>query len=490
MVPEPRDLGIAVSNPTIVVAANLFDGLVTYDDNFKPRPQLAESWAQSADGKEITFNLRKGVKWHDGTPFTSADVKYSILEVVKKTHPRGIGTYGQLQTIETPDDYTAVLKLAAPSPVIWSALSSSETQILPRHLYEGTDPLTNPWNAKPIGTGAFVFKEWVHGSHITLERNPDYWVAGKPYLDRITFKLVPDAGARAAALETGEVQYVPLSPVPLSDVSRLQKLPSVRVETRGWEAVAPVFFFDFNLRRKQFQDVRVRRAIAHSINRRALAETVWYGFADPSTGPVPAAQKQFHEPNLPQYEFDPKKAEQLLDEAGFKRGVDGVRMRFTHLNHTYGDDFKRSGEFIRQQLKRVGIEVELINYDLPTFLRKAYTEYDFDTLNVFYAAFSDPQLGVQRRFWSKAIQPGSAWSNASGYSNPAFDQVVADALVEPDVAKRRALLVKLQSIAQTDLPSISLLELKQFRVWSSRLHDVDVSPVGVYASLASAWLVP
>lgn len=490
VVPEPQNLGIAVSNPTIVIAANIFDGLVTYDETGTPQPRLAERFEQSPDGLTLTFHLRQGVTWHDGVPFTAADVKYSILDVVKKTHPRGRGTYQHLEDIETPDDHTVVLKLAKPSPVIWAALSGNETQIFPKHLYEGTDPLTNPWNAKPIGTGAFIFKEWVRGSHITLERNPNYWDAGKPYLDRITFKVVPDAGTRAAALETGEVQYIPLSPVPLSDVDRLAKRDDVVVETRGWEAVSPIFFFDFNLRRKPFDDIRVRRAIAYAIDRRALARNVWYDFAVPATSPVPSSQKQFYAPDLPQYEYDPKKAEALLDEAGLKRGADGVRLRFTHLNHTYGDDFKRSGEFIRQQLKRVGVEVELINYDLPTFLRKAYTEYDFDTLNVFYAAFSDPQLGVQRRFWSRNIQPGSPWSNASGYSNPEFDAVVEEASVEADVARRKALLDRLQLIAQTDIPSISLLELKQFRVWSSRLKGVDVSPVGVYGSLGSAWLDP
>ncbi|MFG1207889.1 ABC transporter substrate-binding protein [Xanthobacter flavus] len=490
VVPEPQTLGLTVSNPTIVIAINVYDGLVTYDGTGAPRPQLAESYEQAPDGRSITFRLRKGVTWHDGVPFTAADVKYSILEVVKKTHPRGIGTYSQLQDIETPDDHTVILRLAKPSPVIWAALNSSETQILPKHLYEGTDPLTNPWNTKPIGTGPFIFKEWVRGSHVTLKRNPNYWDAGKPYLDRLTFRFVPDAGARAAALETGEAQYVPLSPVPLSDVERLAKRPDLVVETRGWEAVAPVFFLDFNMRRPQFQDVRVRRAIALAIDKKALARTVWYGFAEPATGPVPAFQTAFAATGLPQYDYDPKKAEALLDEAGLKRGPDGVRLRFNHASIPYGDDFKRSGEFIRQQLKKVGIEVELLNYDLPTFLRKIYTEYDFDTLNAYYAAFADPQIGVQRRFWSQTIRPGSAWSNASGYSNPKVDALLEAAAVEPDPQKRKALLGEFQLIVQTELPSISLLELKQFRVWSSRLKGVNVGPIGVYSSFADAWLEP
>lgn len=490
VVPEPQNVGLAISNPSIVIVSNVFDGLVAYDENFKLVPRLAESWQSSSDGKTITFKLRRGVKWHDGKPFTSADVQYSLMEFCKKVLPRGAGTYGRLQRVETPDAHTAVLHLDAPSPVIWAALSVNETQILPRHIYEGSNPLTNPANNRPVGTGPFVFKEWVRGSHVTLERNPDYWEADRPHLDRLTFRVINDAAARAASLENGEVQYIPLSPVPLADVARLASSRKVKVERRGWEAVAPMYFFEFNLRRKPFEDIRVRQAIAHAIDRNALAKSVFYGFAEPATGPVPSSQKRFRNPGLAQYAFDPDRAEKLLDQAGLRRQADGVRLRLNHLTLPYGDDYKRAGEVFRQQLKRIGVEVTLLNYDLPTYLRKVYTDFDFDTQSLFLAAYADPQIGVQRRYWTQSIKPGTPWGNASSYSNLELDAILEQAQIEPDEEKRRVLLYRFQDIVQRDVPSVSLLELQQFRVWSSRLQGVDVGPFGVYSSLGNAWLAP
>ena len=484
IVPEPQGLvgGIAISAPALAISSNIFDALVEYDADFKPTPSLAESWEEPADGKSITFRLRQGVKWHDGKPFTSADVQFSIMELMKKVHPRGGGFYAALTGVDTPDPHTAIFRFSRRAPVVWSVLNQ-ETQILPRHLYEGTDLLTNPWNQKPIGTGAFVFKEWARGDYVLLERNPDYWDKSRSNLRRIRFRFIPDSGARAAALETGEVQYTPLSPVPLADVPRLKRNAKLVVETRGNEASAPMFFFDFNLRRPQFQDVRVRRAFAHAIDKKALAEKVWYGFATPATGPVPSYQSNFYTADVPTYAFDPALAERLLDEAGHKRGADGIRMRITHDPMPYGDEYRQTGEFIRESLKAVGIEVTLRNNDLPTFLRKVFTDNDFDTLNSFYAAYSDPQIGVHRRFWSKAIKKGTPWSNASGYSNEKADALIDTIQTEGDVVKRRQAIHALQRLAQTDLPSITLLEQHPFRVFSSRLSGVNVNPDGNGASL-------
>jgi len=488
IVPEPQSLvaGISISAPAVCISSNIFDGLVEYDAAFKPVPSLAQSWEEAPDGRSITFHLRHDVTWHDGTPFTSADVQYSLMELMKKVHPRGGSYYAQLTAVDTPDPYTAIFRLARPAPVIWSVLSGIETQILPRHLYEGTDILTNPWNVKPIGTGAFRFKEWARGDYVLLERNPDYWDRKAPHFDRIRFRFLPDPAAGEAALEAGEVQYTPLSPAPLSDTARLQKLPSLVVETRGQEFGATMFFIDFNLQRPFFQDVRVRRAIAHAVDKRALADTVWYGFAEPATGPIPSYQKAFYTNEVDHYDFDPAKAEQLLDEAGLKPGADGIRLRFSHDPMPYGDDYRRAGEFFRESLRKVGIEVTLNNLDLPSFLRKVFTDRDFDTLNSFYAAFPDPQIGVIRRFWSQAIKKGTPWSNGSGYSTPAMDAVIDGILTEGDVEKRRAHIHRLQQIAQADLPSITLLELHPYRVFSARLKGVNVNPDGGWQSLKDA----
>lgn len=484
IVPEPQSLvaGVAISAPAVAISNNIFDALFEYDADFKPTPSLATGWEEKDDGKTLVLNLRKDVTWHDGKPFTSADVQFSIMELMKKVHPRGGAFFAQLTAVDTPDPHTAILRFSRRAPVVWSVLNY-ETQILPRHLYEGTNILANPYNMKPIGTGPFVFKEWVRGDYVLVERNPNYWDKSKPRVDRIRFRFIPDSGARAAALETGEVQFTPLSPVPLADVPRLRKNPSLVIETRGNEASAWVFFFDFNLRRPQFQDVRVRRAIAHAIDKKALAETVWYGLATPATGPIPSYQKQFYTADVPRYDFDLARAEQLLDEAGYKKNSDGIRFRMLHDPMPYGDDFTRSGEFIRQSLKQVGIEVTLRNQDLPTFLRKVFTERDFDTMNSFYAAFADPQIGVHRRFSTEAIKTGTPWSNATGYSTPEADTLIGQIQTEGDIAARQQLIYSLQRLAQTDLPSITLLELQPFRVFSSRLRGVNINPDGNGASL-------
>jgi len=363
------------------------------------------------------------------------------------------------------------------TPAVWSALWGGETQILPKHIYAGTDPLTSPWNAKPIGNGPFIFREWARGSHVTLERNQNYWDKGadgqaKPFLDKVLFRFIPDAGAREASLENGELQFAATDAVPVADLPGLARDRSLVIDTKSWEALAPIAFLDFNMRRKTFQDIRVRRAIAiaHAIDRDALAKIVWFGYATPATGPIPSYQTKFYKPGLPQYPYDPKQAEALLDAAGLKPGAGGIRLSINNLPLPFGDQYVRTAEFIRDQLRRVGIELKLVNYDLPTFGIKAYRDYDFDALTNWYSAFPDPQLGVIRRYWSRAIKPGTISSNASGWSSPEVDRVIEAMQVETDPLKRRAQIDQLQVIAQTEVPSVNLLEPKFFSIRSARVR--------------------
>lgn len=490
--PEPPTLVSAINAaaPTGVVSTNIFDGLFAYDWDLRPVPSLATGWVQSEDGLTLTFQLRGNVRWHDGQPFTSADVAFSLEEVWKKVHPRGRATFANVTEVETPDPLTVVLRLSSPAPVILSALNAYEAQVLPKHLYEGTDIAANPLNARPIGTGPFRFVEWVRGERVVLERNPDYWDEGKPYLDRIVFRVVPDAAARAALLETGQAQYAPYSPVPLGDVERLRARPNIAIETRGYEWIAPWFFLEFNLSNRFLSDVRVRRAIAHAINRQALGETVWAGFGVPAVSTVPSTLGRFHTADVPQYPFDPRRAEQLLDEAGFRRqgGAQGTRFALTHDFLPYGDDFRRSGEFVRQALRRVGIDVSLRAQDAPTYIRRIFTDYDYDFASSWFASFSDPQIGVQRAFWSRAINRGVPWTNASGYRNPEADRVIEAAQRETNPERRAGYFHELARIAATDLPTLPLLELRFFTVHARTLRDPVSGPDGVYASLKNAWL--
>jgi peptide/nickel transport system substrate-binding protein len=214
--PEPPTLAsyISTSGPIGQVTSKIFDGLLEYDFSLKPIPGLAESWKVSPDGKTITFTLQKGVKFHDGKPFTSADVKFSVLEVLKKVHPRGPATFREVTEIDTPDAHTAVFRLGGPAPYLLMALSGYESPMLPKHLYEGQDIKASKYANAPVGTGPFKFVEWQRGQFIRLDRNPDYWKSGRPYLDRIVARFVADSATRTATIEKGEAHVGGFAAIP------------------------------------------------------------------------------------------------------------------------------------------------------------------------------------------------------------------------------------------------------------------------------------
>jgi peptide/nickel transport system substrate-binding protein len=490
--PQPSVLTTVFNNQyaNAVLSTNIFDGLMRYDENLRPQPSLAESWTVAPDGLSITFKLRQGVKWHDGVEFTSDDVKFSALEAWKKTHPRGRLTFASLRDVETPDKYTAVFRLDSPSLVILNALNAAESQIIPKHIYEGSPIPTNPANLKPIGTGPFRFKEWKKGQYIELERNPDYWESGKPYLDRVIFKAIPDTASRAAGLETGEVLYAPYDAVPLGDVARLRQDPSLKFETRGYDYHSQFYVLEFNLRNPLLANDMVRKALARAIDRKALVETVWYGLGKPSTGPIPSRVTTFYTPDVPRYDFDVAAAEKQLDEAGYPRNANGTRFALSIDFTAVGDVTGNSAEFIRQNLKRIGVEVKLNNSDDPTYLKKVYKDYNFDLNLLQISPLIDPQMGLFRLYWTKAQAPGVPYVNASGYSSPVTDRIIEAIRIEGDPEKRVALFHDLQRQAMTDLPLVPLFEMQHFTFYGSKVHGINTTPDGVISSLRNVWIEP
>ena len=480
--PEPPFLLTAINTALQMgmVTSKVMEGLLYLDNELKPQPLLAQAWDISPDGLTYTFKLRPNVKWHDGQPFTSADVSYTILEVLKKVHPRGRSAFAKVTAVETPDPLTAVIKLSQPAPPMLTALASSyESPMVPKHLFAGTDPSANPYTSKPVGTGPFVFKEWKKGDYILLEKNADYWQAGKPSLQRIVFRIISDASARAASFETGEGHIGGLSPVPLTDMPRIAKNPALSIETRGYAYMSPYMLMEVNLRKPPLNDVRVRQAIAHAIDRARMTQVVWLGYGQPAVSPIPSQVTTFHSTDLPKYEFNIDKAKKLLDDAGLKPGANGMRFKITHDFIPFGSEYQRTGEFIKQQLNRVGIDVELRSQDLPSFLRRAYTEYDFDTTSLYYGAFADPTQGVQRLYWSKAIQKGVVFTNNTGYNSPEMDRLLEGAQGENDPVKRKALYLDMQRLAMTDLPVIPLMETRFLTISSSKLKNHTVSADGI-----------
>lgn len=487
--PEPTVLSSAINNhySVNVTSPNVYDGLLAYDDAMTPLPSLAVRWETAPDNLAITFHLRANVKWHDGKPFTARDIRYSALELWKKLHPRGRSTFASVTDVETPDDLTAIFRLSRPSPIILSALSSSESQVLPAHLYEGTEPAKNPHNIKPVGTGPFRFVSWQKGEFIEFERNPDYWDDGKPYLDRLIFRIIPDAASRAAAFETGDVQYGPFDPVPLADVARLKENPKLAFTTDGYAWLSPIFTFEFNVKDAIVGDVKVRQAIANAIDRQGLIDAAWYGFGTVAESPVPHYLKAFTS-DLPHYAFDPKKAEHLLDVAGYPRKADGVRFPLTFDYESNSDALQNTAEFLRQNFKQVGIDLKLRSQDTAAIYKRVYTEYDYQTRAGQFSSMIDPAMGLYRLYATKSISKGVPNTNGARYSNPDLDKLIEITQSSPDPDKRLAAFHEWQKIAMTDLPNFPLFELQRLTVYSSRLHGLTKTPDQAFSSLKDVWL--
>ena len=460
----------------------VIEGLLAYDRELKPIAQLATGWQVSADGLRYEFTLRQGVKWHDGQPFTAADAAYSIA-TIKAVHPRGRVTFANVGAIETPDDHTLVLKLEKPAPYLLTALSASESPIVPKHLYEGKDVATNPRNNSPVGTGPFIFKEWVRGSHVRLERNPNYWNAPKPYLDVAVARFIPEA-ARAAALESGEAQLANKS-IALSDIDRFEKLKHVVVDVTPWPYVGDHQQIYFNFDSEPFRKREVRQAVAQSLNVEVFARTVWYGRGVVSASPIGKALTRFHDDQIRHYPYDVKAAEAALDGAGYPRKADGKRFKVRLLYNPFQD--RRAAEFVRQALLRIGLDAELESLDFATYVTRVYTDRAFDiTLENLTNTF-DPTIGVQRVFWSRNFKIGLPFSNASHYQNPEVDRLLEAAAVEPDEARRRQLFVEFQRAVRDDAASIELGANPNVTIVGRKVKDWDTSAEGTRGNFADVY---
>ncbi|CAM5465485.1 Dipeptide-binding protein OS=Afipia felis OX=1035 GN=dppA PE=3 SV=1 [Afipia felis] len=492
--PEPPTLAsyVSTTGPVGQVSTKVFDGLLEYNFDLKPQPSLAKSWEIAPDGKKITFHLRHDVKFHDGKPFTSEDVKFTILDVLKKYHPRGQATFREVTDVETPDPYTAIFVLNKPAPYIMMALSSYESPMLPKHIYGTGDILTHPYANKPIGTGAFKFVEWRRGQFMRFDRNPDYWKKGRPYLDRIVARFINDPATRTAAMESGEAHIAGFSAIPYSDIKGLEKNPTLAVTTRGYEMQSPIVSLDFNTRKPPFDNVKVRQAIAYAIDRKFIIDNIWFGFGKPATGPISSnfEVSGLYTADVRNYN-DPKGVEianKLLDEAGYPRKADGTRFEIVHDLTPYGEEWQRFGEFIQQQLQKVGIKMTLRYQDVPSWLKRVYTDYDFQMTSNWFQTLADPVIGVHRFYHSNQIHPGTVFVNASGWSSPETDRLMDEAAVELDPAKRNELYHEFQKKIVEASPLVFVHELKFVTVYNKKFKDLIVSPLGIYTSFADAYV--
>jgi peptide/nickel transport system substrate-binding protein len=469
------------------VSAKVTEGLLRYDAAFQPQPLLATAWRVSADGLRYTFALRAGVKWHDGQDFTSEDVRYSVL-TQKKQGPRGRITLANLERVDTPDPLTAIFVLSRPAPFLIKALSSAELPIVPAHRYADVDPLASPNISAPVGTGPFVFEQWVRGSHLVLRKNPNYWRKGHPHLDRVIVKFVRDRAAIATTVETGEADAA--LGVGLADLKRLGGNRQLKIDASYDAFLNNASFLEFNVDHPILAKPAVRHAIARAIDRDFIRDTVYYRRVERVDSPVPRVLADYYDESTFAYGFDIAAANRLLDEAGQPRQANGQRFAL-RLSFIPGADFKRTSDYLRAALSRVGIRVEVVDGDLPTFLKRVYGTRDFDlNLNGLGRLF-DPTVGVQRIYWGDGVRNPLIWVNASHYDNPRVDELFRQASVEVDPAKRATQFKTIQQIVGRDLPVLPLVTVPSaLQVHSVRVHGLYNSVDLTAGDFSDAWIEP
>lgn len=339
----------------------VYESLASRDWDYKYAPGLAESWETSPDGRTWTFHLRKGVKWHDGTPFTSKDVK-KHFEVMTDpaTAAANAVDYTWIKSMETPDDNTIVFKLEAPFPNLLFKLAQSYGAVQQPAAYAKYGPNgTKEYGTKvAVGTGPMKLKSWAPGDKIVLERNPDYkwgpaWLTNKgpTYVDTVTYKVLPDSSTRLAELETGTVQV--LLDVPVEHYQRVSQMKNVTVFKQ------PAFglgYLAFATDKKPFNNPKVREAINLAIDREALAKSVFFGLAQAAYGYLPPHLAEFYE-DKQAMRYDPTAAKTLLAEAGYPKGFKTTISTQNRTEHV------RVAQAIQPMLEAIGIKTEIVQYD-------------------------------------------------------------------------------------------------------------------------------
>ena len=480
--PEPPSLmlGIVSNAPATMVGGQIYESLVKYDEALNPVPSLAKTWEISADGMTYTFHLQDNVVFHDGKPMTSEDVLFSVNEFLPVTNNKHRNTMKQVDSVSAPDAKTVVFKMKNPYEPFIRSLDYAAMPIIPKHLYAGTDYATNPNNGTPIGTGPFKFVEWQKGSYIKLEKNKDYYVAGKPHLDEIYYHIIPDGAARAVAFENGTIDVLPGGTVEAFDVPRLSALPNTCGTEKGWEYLSPHSWLWINNRTAPMDNRKFRQAIMYAMDREFARETIWNGLGKVANGPF-SSKLPFFTQGGPEYPYDPEKARALLEEIGY----DGKTVRLLPL--PYGETWIRWAEAIKQNLEEVGIPIEIQATDVAGWNQKL-ADWDYDLAFTWLGQNGDPAVGVERSYKTSQIAKGSPWNNVAGYSNPALDELFEQAAVAYPAEARRPLYDEVQTILRTDVPVAWLLELGYKTIYNCKVKDLINTATGLNDSLGGAWI--
>lgn len=438
---------------------------------------LAESWSTSDDGLTWTFNLHRGVKFHDGEELTADDVVYTFQTI--QTSEEDIAPFrprfyqgDQAIEFEAVDDYTVVAHLSEPNASFFTDIS---VPIVPRHVLEGQNLREGPFNRQPVGTGPFKVVEWVTGESITLEAHDDYF-RGRPCLDRIIFRIIPDEQAQVNALLTGELDF--LLNVPGASVTQFQNNPEFTFVAADYDSLFQIFF---NMAKEQFQDKRIRQALMIAIDRQALVDTVRQGFGVVNNSHFDSVVPFYKQDKLGGYDYDPERAEQILDEVGLTdtdgdgfRDLNGQPWEINLL--TFQQGFRNYFDYatvVQAYWQDIGLKVNLETRDLATMVQQLYQERKldkpYDVLTSGWSQFGpEPNSYANQYITTDALGP-----NLGNYNNPEVNALFAQAQKMTDFDERMAVYEQIEAILWDELPSLPLYRNSNPVVISNRFNIED-----------------
>ncbi|MDI6764223.1 MAG: ABC transporter substrate-binding protein [Thermodesulfobacteriota bacterium] len=427
-----------------VVYGNVLEGLVRIDRDGKIIPALAREYKISKDGKEYTFILKKGVKFHDGKPFDAEDVKFTFERLMDpKTNIPNIKYYRDIESVEVADSHTVKFKLKNINSMFLFNLARPDSIIINK---QTADRL----KTAPVGTGPFKLVEWVRGDRVILAKFEEYHQKGFPYLDKVTFKFIGDPSAQIASLKAGDVDVIGYDVSP-ENALLLEKDPKFKV-LNGYTTTEVIL--STNQTRKPFDDVRVRRAMVHAIDRSALIKGAMSGYGTPIGSHMDPGNPYYIDLTSA-YPYNPTKAKQLLAEAGYPNGFEAVIKlpeRFAYA--------KRSGEIITDMLSQVGIRLKIELTEWGQWIDRVFKNADFDLTVIGHSEPFDIDIYANPKYYFR-------------YDNPKFQETLKKAEMEPDPKLRRDLYVALQKMITEDavngflfvMPSLPTMKKEVMNWW-------------------------
>lgn len=440
-----------------IVYANVFEGLTRINSAGEVKPALAESWEVSEDGKTYTFKLRSGAKFHDGSALDAGDVKFSLERAMAEDSTNAQkGLFSAIDSVEAVDDTTVKVMLKNPQGSFLYNMGWGDAVIVAPESADGN-------KENPVGTGPFKFESWAKGSAITIVKNPDYW-GDAVALDKATFRIIPDAAAAVPALLSGDVHA--FANMPAGDaLPQIQADPRFKVVIGATEGET---ILSTNNKKPPFDNIKVRQAIAHALNRQAIIDAGSSGLGTPigtHFSPGNAAYVDL----TGTYPYDIEKAKALLAEAGFG---DGIKATIKLPPPAYARD---GGQVVASQLKEIGIELEIIPVEWAQWLEQVFKAKDYDLTIVSHTEPNDIGIYANPEYYFQ-------------YDNKAFQDLMAKLDVENDQEARKMMYQEAQKIIANDAVNGYMFQLPKIGVWDAKLEGLwENSPVQANDLTGVSW---